>query len=149
MQFARELAAPATTVDAVSALLAACDQPFERSQLYSTVTESKFVDESLRRSEFRAIRQAALFDACETLLAQVTSGDPLNDFYLLRSDVTHIVYKVRAGSCEGGGGARGLPPAGLSTQLQNPRYPSCWCASKRISLLRLSDRWVQAAGALV
>jgi hypothetical protein len=99
MQFARELTAPATAVDAISALLAACDQPFERSQLYSTVTESKFVDESLRRSEFRAIRQAALFDACDTLLAQVTSGDPLNDFYLLRSDVTHIVYKVRVGNC--------------------------------------------------
>jgi hypothetical protein len=105
MQFARELSAPATTVDAISALLTACDQPFERSQLYSTVTESKFVNESLRRSEFRAIRQAALFDACETLLAQVTSGDPLNDFFLLRSDVTHIVYKVRLGSY-GGGGAR-------------------------------------------
>jgi hypothetical protein len=77
-------------------LLADCPQPFERSQLYSTVTESKFIDESLRCSEFRAIKQhSALFDACDKLLAEVTAGDPLNDFYLLRSDVTHIVYKVR------------------------------------------------------
>jgi len=96
MQFARELKASAWTVDGIAALLADCPQPFERSQLYSTVTESKFIDESLRCSEFRAIKQhPALFDACDKLLAEVTAGDPLNDFYLLRSDVTHIVYKVR------------------------------------------------------
>ena len=41
-----------------------CYQPFEKSQLYSSKEEAKFIDEDKRRSRFRAIVDSELFDLC-------------------------------------------------------------------------------------
>jgi hypothetical protein len=74
------------------AYLDACDVPFQPSQLYSAAEDTKFVDPSLRLSEFRALTDEALFQIAEALVATVSAQDPGNDYTLVRNDVTHIRY---------------------------------------------------------
>jgi len=68
-------------------------QPLEASKLYSTLTETKFVDESLRRSSFRAIVDPTLFTIADQLVQAVNATDPLYKYQLVRNDVTEIVYQ--------------------------------------------------------
>ena len=72
--------------------LSTCEQPFEQSLLYSSATDTKFVDESLRSSSFRAIVDPALFTITEELLALVSAADESYEFTLRRNDATHIRY---------------------------------------------------------
>ena len=68
-----------------------------RSQLYSSETDTKLVDESIRVSEFRAIVDEKLFDIAGRIVESATAADPLFAFSLRRNDVTHIRYlPVRA-----------------------------------------------------
>ena len=68
------------------------DQPFEASQLYSSLTETKFVDESLRRSAFRAMTDPSLLQIAAELVANINSQDPLYNYQLVPNNVTQIVY---------------------------------------------------------
>eukprot|EP00964_Phaeocystis_antarctica_P079596 scaffold49602_cov63-Phaeocystis_antarctica.AAC.3 len=63
------------------------------SQLYSANSETKFVDESLRRSRFRAIVDEQLFCLCDELVEAVNqqAGEHAH-FSLVRSDATQIEY---------------------------------------------------------
>ena len=74
-----------------------------RSQLYSANSETKFVDESLRRSRFRAIVDEQLFCLCDEIVEAVNqqAGEHAH-FSLVRSDATQIEYTKGGalGSCE-------------------------------------------------
>ena len=72
--------------------LSTCEQPFEQSLLYSSATDTKFVDESLRSSSFRAIVDPALFAITEELLALISTADEAYEFTIRRNDATHIRY---------------------------------------------------------
>ena len=102
-------------LDAVTRFLAEHEQPFEqcapastspvrrnltrqmstlRSQLYSANSETKFVDESLRRSRFRAIVDEQLFCLCDELVEAVNQqAGKHGHFSLVRSDATQIEYR--------------------------------------------------------
>ena len=73
-----------------------------RSQLYSANSETKFVDESLRRSRFRAIVDEQLFCLCDEIVEAVNqqAGEHAH-FSLVRSDATQIEYTKGGalGSC--------------------------------------------------
>ena len=79
---------------AICAYLDSCEEPFSASQLYSAVEEAKFVDASLRLSEYRALADEHLFMIAEDLVRQVSVQDSSNDYTLVRNDVTHIRYGV-------------------------------------------------------
>ncbi len=81
----------------IQTYLASNTQPFESSQLYSSIRDEKFVDEDLRKSTFRTIHDPKLFDLIEsTILQPLINDDPRNQthhFMLRRNDVTHIQYR--------------------------------------------------------
>ena len=56
-------------------------------------SQTKFVDESLRRSRFRALVDGPLFDAAAALVAAVSAQDEMYSYRLVRNDVTEIVYE--------------------------------------------------------
>uniref|UniRef100_A0A0G4G062 Uncharacterized protein n=1 Tax=Chromera velia CCMP2878 TaxID=1169474 RepID=A0A0G4G062_9ALVE len=68
-------------------------KPFEKSQLYSSATESKYVDESLRQSKFRIFEEEKLFDLLVPLVERLSNEDEECTFAIRRNDVTHIVYE--------------------------------------------------------
>ena len=73
-------------------MLQANKQPFETSQLYAADTKIKFVDEALRRSSFRAIKDTRLLDVAEKIVQFVNQHDALYRYQLVRNNVTEIVY---------------------------------------------------------
>ena len=79
-------------IEELSAFLDDFEQPFEKSQLYSSKTETKFVDEELRSSQFRAIVDSKLFDIVDGLITSLTAEHQDMAFSLRRSDITHIKY---------------------------------------------------------
>ena len=111
-----------------------CALTVRRSQLYSSATETKFVDESLRLSSFRAIKSEPLFQLCDTLLDEVNkqAGEDFH-FTLVRSDATQIKYSAggantpsaqpgsaAAGPCFGPGWARPVKPGRLLSGGRGP-----------------------------
>ena len=80
-------------VDQLENRLKEIAQPLQPSQLYSTLTETKFVDESLRLSSFRAIVDPALFSIADQLVQAVNADDPVYSYKLVRNNVTEIVYQ--------------------------------------------------------
>ena len=92
-----------------------CALTVRRSQLYSSATETKFVDESLRLSSFRAIKSEPLFQLCDTLLDEVNkqAGEDFH-FTLVRSDATQIKYSAGGAntpSAQPGSAAAARPPS--------------------------------------
>jgi hypothetical protein len=77
----------------LSSYLLNCTQAFEANQLYSYSTDTKFVDEELRLSRFRAIADPVLFDLCEPIIGQLNASDAVYTYTLRRNDVTHITCK--------------------------------------------------------
>ncbi|KAG5192284.1 hypothetical protein JKP88DRAFT_131483, partial [Tribonema minus] len=76
----------------MKAVLQSLDKAFQPSELYSTVTESKFVDESQRRSRVHTFTdKPELFAHAQTLLARFPL-DPLLDYFVVPNDAMHIVY---------------------------------------------------------
>ena len=65
----------------------------EQSQLYSSNSESKFVDLDKRNSKFKAIVNDELFDTVERLIKILNKQDKFYDFRLVRNDVTYIKYE--------------------------------------------------------
>ena len=64
------------------------------SPLYFPTRKERAVDFDLRRSRYRLLRDATLFDAVnEDLLAPLREQMPAYDLHLLRNDATHIVYE--------------------------------------------------------
>ncbi|KAG5178134.1 hypothetical protein JKP88DRAFT_169127 [Tribonema minus] len=90
MQFVHEV----TNCDfsPMTAILQSSDKAFQPSELYSTVTGSKFVDESQRRSRVRTFTdEPQLFAHAQTLLARFPLN-PLLDYFVVPNDAMHIVY---------------------------------------------------------
>jgi len=75
-------------------LLSDIPQPFESSQLYSSSRDEKFVDESLRKSVFRAIVDEKLFGEMQVIVDKLNEDDPNYKYMLRRNDVTHIKYET-------------------------------------------------------
>lgn len=73
--------------------LSTSKQQFKVSELYNGVRDEKFVDESLRKSKFRAIVDPELFEISNNILKQLTEKDELNSYSLVRNDITHIIYE--------------------------------------------------------
>ena len=80
-------------IEPLRAKLAEIPQAFEKSKLYVSETDEKIVDESIRTSRYRAIKDSGLFDCVETYV-NILNQRPDNNFiyYLQRNDVTHIIY---------------------------------------------------------
>ena len=85
MQFIEEFSG--LDVARLQAYFAACDVPFQASQLYSASRDEKFVDESLRLSKYRAITDSVLFDIMQEIATRLKPG-----CILVRNDITQIVY---------------------------------------------------------
>jgi hypothetical protein len=73
--------------------------PFEKSKLYSSKLDTKFVDESLRSSSFRLFMSKEIFDTIDSDIIAAVVNDPSRNplavskhFSLVRSDCTEIVY---------------------------------------------------------
>jgi hypothetical protein len=83
-------------VSAIQKYLAECSIPFRKSPLYDSATESKFVDESLRKSNFCTITDSRLFDLVVVveLMPQISEGDDEYSYVVWQngSDITHIKY---------------------------------------------------------
>eukprot|EP00976_Prorocentrum_cordatum_P091200 1188430-Prorocentrum_minimum.AAC.4 len=93
MQCVSTVAVDDDHVNSLRTYLDGCPQSFEKSLLYSSASDSKFVDESLRMSTFRAIKDPALFDLCEPIISSVNQGSRSQYTYkLLLNDITHIKY---------------------------------------------------------
>lgn len=50
--------------------LSSAQQPFRKSELYSSVSETKFVDENLRQSRFRTFEDPVLFDLVDEVITK-------------------------------------------------------------------------------
>ncbi|CAB9515177.1 expressed unknown protein [Seminavis robusta] len=74
--------------------LAKCQQPFEKSLLYSSAKDEKFVDEDLRQSLFRAITDPKLMDLMDAnIVSHLNQTDQSYQYTLCRNDITHIKYE--------------------------------------------------------
>ena len=74
--------------------------PFQPSMLFDSAKESKFVDESLRSSEFRLFEDKRSFDTFDDSI-MMHLNDPTKNpiaahkkFQLVRSDITEILYPI-------------------------------------------------------
>lgn len=73
--------------------------PWEKSMMFDSKKEAKFVDESLRSSSFRTFETKEAFEAFDSIM-QAVNDPKLNPiaatktFTLFRSDVTEISYPV-------------------------------------------------------
>jgi hypothetical protein len=74
------------------AYLDGCNDPFDTSAVYEVATSERVVDESLRQSKFRALKDPAVFKLAAEIVDRMSDQDPLNDFTLVPNDVSHIVY---------------------------------------------------------
>ena len=80
-------------IDPVREYLRGCDLPFEASQLYDSQKEEKVTDDTMRRSEFRLVKDSAFFDLLrDGILLEINRTDTSKVFSLVRNDVSHIVY---------------------------------------------------------
>uniref|UniRef100_A0A0G4HCZ8 Uncharacterized protein n=1 Tax=Chromera velia CCMP2878 TaxID=1169474 RepID=A0A0G4HCZ8_9ALVE len=91
MEFVKEFSS--FDISSVLDFLRSTSKPFEKSQLYSATTESKFVDETLRQSKFRLLDAPELFALLEALVLRLSDEDPECSFAIRKNDVTHIVYE--------------------------------------------------------
>jgi hypothetical protein len=82
-------------VNPIQSYLAKCDAPFETSPLYSTETETSYVDTDRRKSLYRTIVDPALFSLVEDLMKTISEGDDEYQYVLWKngSDITHIKYE--------------------------------------------------------
>ena len=96
MQFVSEYSAPKETLDEIYSFLDKSDVAFQDSKLYDSLKEEKFVDKSLRLSEFRELRDDAIFSLSDRLVDIVNENERDQKrervFSLVRNDVTHIKY---------------------------------------------------------
>jgi hypothetical protein len=89
--FFRELAG--LNIAVLREYLATSDAPFEESQLYDSVKDTKIIDQALRRSKFRLFKTDALFDLiADDIVKELNRQDDDTVFSLVRNDITHIVY---------------------------------------------------------
>ena len=89
-------------MDALRAALERCRAPWKASELYEVASDTKVLDESLRRSSFRALAEPELFALARELLAAVSARDAHNAYVLIENNVTHI--KARHGRAAAGHG---------------------------------------------
>ena len=82
----------------VLAYLSKCELPFEKSLLYSSATETKFIDESLRSSSFRVIVDNTLFDMLDAILAPISAADDAYEFAVRRNDARTFATAKAASS---------------------------------------------------
>eukprot|EP00121_Abeoforma_whisleri_P012040 Awhi_evm1s11114 len=81
-------------IQQLQSYLAKNEQPFEKSQLYSSATDSKFVDEQLRQSVFRNLVEPEVFTLVEGIVANfINVSDTNHSYQLIRNDITHIKYE--------------------------------------------------------
>eukprot|EP00299_Pterocystis_sp_00344_P013573 c6664_g1_i1.p1 GENE.c6664_g1_i1~~c6664_g1_i1.p1 ORF type:complete len:614 (+),score=118.90 c6664_g1_i1:34-1875(+) len=93
MQCVRELRG--VDVEPIKKYLSESSVKFERSQLYSSLNETKFVDENLRKSKFRTFTDPVLFDLCDAILTKhLRDEDENKRYHLVRNDITHIIYRT-------------------------------------------------------
>ena len=97
MQFISEYTAPQETLEGIYSYLDKCEAPFQDSKLYDSTREEKFVDKSLRLSEFRELKDDEIFSLSEHLVDVVNAKEREEErgrvFSLVRNDVTHIKYR--------------------------------------------------------
>jgi small ubiquitin-related modifier len=91
MQFVREI--QGLDVEAITNFLSKSDTPFTHSHIYDGKRDEKVIDKNLRQSEFRLFTDKHVFGLGDKLLQELTESDKLNDYAIVRNDITHIVYK--------------------------------------------------------
>ncbi|KAI9026319.1 hypothetical protein DFJ74DRAFT_717457 [Hyaloraphidium curvatum] len=90
MQFVKE--AVGLDVEPIRKLLRENPTPFKPSEVYNVAEDRKHVNKDMRRSVFRSMTDAKLFDAAQELVAAFAAQDKLHDWFLFRNDVTEIHY---------------------------------------------------------
>ena len=59
-----------------------------------TATKLKIADDSRRLSEFRALKDDALWGVCEKIVSRLSAEDASYDYALVRNDATHLRYRA-------------------------------------------------------
>ena len=75
--------------------LTKCNTPFQPSNVYSTTSETSFIDINRRKSIYRTITDPNLFELVEELIMGEINKDDSEYQYVLwknGSDITHIKY---------------------------------------------------------
>ena len=75
--------------------LSKCNAPFQPSNVYSTTSETSFIDINRRKSTYRTITDPNLFRLVEELIMEdINKGDSEYQYVLWKngSDITHIKY---------------------------------------------------------
>lgn len=84
-------------VGPICAYLAKCDVDFEKSPLFNSETETTYVDEERRLSQYRSIKDPSLFALVEEfVMTTLNQGDEQYSYVLWKdgSDVTEIRYSA-------------------------------------------------------
>ena len=68
-------------------------QNFIPSKLYSKSKDEKFEDFNERKSCFKTICEKNLFNLVDKYIVQLNKADKINDYVLVKNDITYIKYK--------------------------------------------------------
>ena len=69
------------------------DTLFETSELYSSATNARIIDEELRKSRFRLFKDREIFDLVDQTVRWLNESDKEYCYQLRRDDITEIHYK--------------------------------------------------------
>ena len=69
------------------------ESKFTNSMIYSTSTEKKYEDTSLRVSQFKTVVDEDLFNLVSDFVAEINKLDPDYNFSLVKNDITYIKYQ--------------------------------------------------------
>eukprot|EP01083_Nonionella_stella_P007824 22511_1 len=65
---------------------------FEESELYSSVSQQKFIDHNERVSMYKKIRSNTLFGMVDQLISRINIDETFYQFMLFKNDITYIKY---------------------------------------------------------
>eukprot|EP01084_Bolivina_argentea_P002018 3722_1 len=67
---------------------------FDKSELYSSVKDLKYIDENERFSVYKKIRDNKLFSLIDSLISLINMNENHYQFMLFKNDITYIKYSV-------------------------------------------------------
>eukprot|EP01084_Bolivina_argentea_P040753 75240_1 len=79
-------------IDEIIAMMEADTAPFQKSQLYSSIEDKKFIDENQRTSMFKTIRNTQLFKLIDYIMRIINEKEDCYHFMLYKNDITYIKY---------------------------------------------------------
>lgn len=92
-EYIKEFTCFADLTKQANEMLAKSDKVVEPSKLYSSLTETKFLDASQRNSVYRIFTDKKHFELAEQYVKRLNELDSVYFYKLVRNDITHIIYE--------------------------------------------------------